>query len=1010
MLAALWLCLSVSISVCLIACGGGGGSSSSNSAPAVAPVAAGTLRVHYHRADQAYAGWGVYAWQGPQVLYLSWPSGDKYRFDQTDPYGEFVDIPLDPTQTQFRFLINQGTDPASAIKDGDCDRVENLAADVTTVGQEIWLTQGDCGVYDSAGAAAGLSLDSARALWIDANTLVWPGTRDAGGSYVLYAAPAGGMALGAGTVTGAGASFPLTPVTLTGAQLAAYPVLQNASAYALGTDAATVRDLLKGQLVIARISDSGQLTQATQLQIQGVLDDVYSAAALPQTLGVSLDGSARPTFKVWAPTARSVTLDVGGTSYAMTADSASGVWSFVGDPAWTHSAYYSYTVQVWSRTEGGALRSYTVTDPYALTLDADVSGGPPQQAMVTDLSSPAFKPAGWDAQPIPALGAPTDMVVYELHIRDFSANDPTVPAALQGKYEAFAQAGSAGTTHLQAMAQAGLTHVHLLPAFDFSSVNEGGCVMPSITSLGPVSQTPQAEVAAVADQDCYNWGYDPSHYAAPEGSYATDASDGTVRVRQFRDMVRALHGMGLGVVMDVVYNHTSGNFLDRIVPGYYYRLDGNGAIETSTCCQNTAPEFAMMAKLMRDSLVSWVTQYKIDGFRFDIMGHIPKAVMLAAQAQVNAAAGRSIYFYGEAWNFGEVANDRLFVQARQAHLGGTGIGSFSDRLRDAVRGGGPLDSGAQLVANQGFANGHCVDPNAQAAACDESALNLQQNWIRLSMAGNLADYPLNGVLGSQIDYNGQPAGYTQSPQEIINYVGSHDGQTLWDIGQYKQPVGTSSADRARSQVVALGTVLMGQGIPFMMAGDELLRSKAMDSNSYNSDDWFNRIDWSASTNYFDAFGLPPAAVNQSNWALMTPVLQNPLANPSAADIVATREAVKDLLRIRRDTTMLRLRGKADVLNCVQFPDAASQAPGLIVMQIGQGDGSCGDGKYKDLVVMLNAGPGANSFRIAALQGQAVSLHPVQAAGSDPVVKSSSFDVATGTFHVPARTVAVFVRN
>jgi pullulanase len=561
----------------------------------------------------------------------------------------------------------------------------------------------------------------------------------------------------------------------------------------------------------------------------------------------------------------------------------------------------------------------------------------------------------------------------------------------------------------------GLTHVHLLPVFDIASVNEAGCTTPVVTPAGATSTAQQATITAASGSDCFNWGYDPRHFSAPEGSYATDAADGRVRVLEFREMVASLHGAGLRVVMDVVYNHTSGNFLDRIVPGYYYRLSGEGVIERSTCCDNTAPEFAMMEKLMIDTLKTWATQYGVDGFRFDIMGHIPKSAMVRAQAEVDAAAGRPLYYYGEAWNFGEVENDRRFEQARQANLAGTGIGSFNDRLRDAMRGGGPFDSGDDILRNQGFASGLCYDLNASngAGACTSGQrgdLHNRQNMIRIGLAGNLRNSVLNGRAASAYDYGGQQAGYTSDPQEVINYAGVHDGETLYDIAQYKHPGGTSAADRARAQVVALATVLMGQGVPFIHAGDELLRSKAFDRDSYNSGDWFNRIDWTGGTNYLAEFGLPPAEKNEAAWPHITALMSNANVLPAPAQIAATRDAVRDFLALRRDTTMLRLRTGADVMRCVRFPDEAAQQDGLIVMKVGVGDTSCGDGKYRNLLVLINANKLAQTFSSAALANAGYVLHPLQAAGSDAVVRAASHDQAAGAFSVPARTVAVFVQN
>jgi len=858
-------------------------------------------------------------------------------------------------------------------------------------------------------SATTVDFGGATALWLDAKTLAWSGASTAN-SYKLYASAAGALIVKSdGSVSGADASFVLgAPAALSGAQTSRFPQLGGNIGLAVPGDAlAQIQGLLKEQLVLVEVNSAGQVTRATQPQLQGVLDDVYVASAKTQPLGVSFAADETPTFRLWAPTAQGVAVNVNGKAYAMTQDAASGIWAYQGQAVWTNSALYTYVVTVYSRVDGNRVKTYTVTDPYATTLNANVFGGAPQQAMVADLSSAALKPAGWDSSTLPPQRAPTDMVFYELHVRDFSDNDASVPPAHAGKFLAFTDLGSNGMKHLAQLAAAGVTHIHLLPVFDINSVNEGGCTTPVVANTDPVGAGPETIQAATKDSDCYNWGYDPHHFGAPAGTYSSNPADPTARVLEFRAMVQALHGLGLSVVMDVVYNHTSGNFLDQIVPGYYYRLDASGNITTTSCCQDTATEFGMMEKLMTDTLVSWSTQYMVDGYRFDTMQNIPLAAVERAQAAVAAAigAGRSNYWYGEGW-----MNSENFIQADQLNLAGSGIGSFNDRIRDALRGGGPFDSGASLVGNQGFIDGACYDPNVGSgcSASSQNALFGAQDLIRVSMAGGLQNFSLNGTLAKNIGYNGGPAGYTSSPQEVVNYAGAHDNQTLYDIAQYKHPLATSSADRARAQVVALGTVLMAQGVPFIHAGDELLRSKGFDQNSYNSGDWFNRIDWTGSTNYIGVMGLPPAADNNANWATMTPILKSPNIVPNATEIAATSAAVTDLLAVRKSSSMFRLRTAADVIACVSFPDASAQQPGLVVMRIGASGQSCGDNAFKNVVVAVNANKAAQSFSVTGLVGHALQLHPVQLAGSDALVKSSSYVTSAGTLTVPARTVAVFV--
>src|SRR6185437_1908533 len=394
--------------------------------------------------------------------------------------------------------------------------------------------------------------------------------------------------------------------------------------------------------------------------------------------------------------------------------------------------------------------------------------------------------------------------------RDFSISDPTVPSADRGTYEAFTDRSSNAMHYLTNLAKSGLTTVHLLPLADYATVNEDKSSWQSppcdLAAFGPDSDQQQACVKQTAATDGFNWGYDPLHWTVPEGSYATDPA-GAGRTREFRDMVSAINQAGLRMVMDVVYNHTTDagqngrNDLDRIVPGYYHRLDSSGVVQTSTCCPDTATEHLMMGNLLIDSVLTWATEYKVDGFRFDLMGHQPKALMEQLRQRLDQLTlhrdgvdGKSIYLYGEGWNFGEVADNALFVQATQANMAGTGIGTFNDRIRDAVRGGGPFDSDPRI---QGFASGEYTDPNGDpvnvSADAQRTALLHNMDLIQVGLTGNLRDYRFTdssgaSVTGSQVDYNGQPACYTTSPQEAINYVDAHDNETLFDALTYKLPV------------------------------------------------------------------------------------------------------------------------------------------------------------------------------------------------------------------------------
>jgi len=1026
------VCTSIVLAGAMSGCGGGDAQQGTATgtrllaeAPSasVAPVAPGSIRMHFHRVQNDTAQWGVYSWDGPQKPSSAWIT-DRFMFANTDGFGGYVDIPLAAGKSAIWFLVTDG----NGTKNCGADQHADLNADVATKGQEIWMLEGDCTVYGSPPALSYGNLGFASAHWLSATTLAWPGVPASGASYKLFYALNGGLAATPDASTGlAGAdgSLALAPAALPDATRQKYPHLAGATGLRLSdADAAKVAQLASGQFAIAQYDGAGKLVQVTSLQTAGMLDDVFATKAAQAQLGVSFNAQGVPTFRVWAPTAKSVALNVypdakasAASAYPMTRDAASGVWAYTApDAGWTNRAYYTYTVKVLSRWANNGVVTNTVTDPYSLSLNANST-----RSFVANLDSPALKPAGWDDQRIPKLDAPTDIALYELHIRDFSAQDTTVPAAHRGKYLAFTDLDANPMRHLKSLQKAGLSHVHLLPSFDFASVNETGCVTPAIPNAGPDWTDQQAAVAAVQDSDCFNWGYDPVHYNAPEGSYASDANDGAARVREFRAMVQGLHETGLRVTMDVVYNHTSQSqqgplsVLDRIVPTYYYRLGANGGILNDSCCADTAQENTMMGKLMIDSVSLWAKQYKVDSFRFDIMGFTPLDLLKRLQTGVNQAAGRDIYLYGEAWNFGNVANDARFVQARQANMAGTGIGSFNDRIRDAVRGGGCCDGGSALVSQQGFINGVWYDPNAQANQSRDDALRLA-DMVRVSLSGTLRDYRFTDRFGSlrsnaQIDYFGQQAGFAASPSEVINYVEAHDNQTLFDINAFRLPQSTSLSDRVRVQNLGAAIVLLSQGVPFIHAGQEILRSKSLDRDSYNAGDWFNRLDYSYASNNFGV-GLPMAGPNQDNWGIMAPILRNPLIKPDTRAILSAKAAFEDLLAIRKDSTLFRLRTAQDVIERLKFHNVGpDQVPGVIVMSIDGNDPANYPGaQYKGVVVVFNVDKAAKTIAVPALKGRKLQLHRIQMNGSDEVVKASAFSSASGSFSIPARTTAVFVQN
>ncbi len=907
-----------------------------------------------------------------------------------DSFGPSWVVPLAKLEGCINFIARNG------------DLANLTGADMKVVFSDhpdrtVAIVAGKSEVFDSRADAftAAFGVAGASAHLIDGNTLIWQGGKDK--PHVrLYYTESGTIKANAEGVF----DFPylsLTATSLTAEQQAKYPHLKDAAAFALpsGKD---LKPLLKGELVAIGTDADGILQGATLVQSAGALDALYAEEATKLAYGAIVEGG-NVTFRLWAPTAKSVKLALFDEQHkalgerTMTQDDASGSWSVQGGQELV-GKFYRYDIQVYHPLSR-KLESYQVTDPYSLSLAMNS-----EFSQVVDLDDPALKPEGWDSLKAPhSQQNPADITIYEAHVRDLTGNDESTKPEYRGKFLGLTDSDSVPVKHLQSLAQSGVSHLHLLPVFDIATVNEDPAKVANLqddfsklcqvnaevkdSKFGGYCGGGQTIEAVLADLqgadskespqvqelsgylrgvDSFNWGYDPYHYTAPEGSYATDA-EGSQRILEFREMVKAIkQNIGMNVVMDVVYNHTNEaglgpkSVLDKIVPWYYQRLNPEtGSVENSTCCSNTAPEHAMFAKLMDDSLVTWARDYKIDAFRFDLMGHHPKDQMvqaLAAVKQVNP----EMYFYGEGWNFGEVQDDKRFVQATQKHLAGTGIGSFSDRLRDAVRGGSPFDGGDTIRKTQGFGNGALVDANEMDGVELATALH-QSDLVRLGMAGNLKEFVLtdkDGMpkKGSDIDYNGQPAGYAQDPTEIQNYVDKHDNQTLFDNLIYKAPEG---ADLVRMQGVSLSTAMLGQGIPFTHAGVELLRSKSMERDSYDSGDWYNRVDYTLADNNFDK-GLPRKDKDGDNYPLIEQVLGKHV-KPSGADMATMVGFYQELAELRQSSRLLRLGSGAEVIKRVDFRNTGpDQVPGLIVMTVDDGvnAGADLDPAIEGLVVMINA--------------------------------------------------------
>ncbi len=995
-----------------------------------------TVRVHYQRFAGDYAAWGLHLWGGSGldtsrmggIAYGDWNNPTPFNvmpnYAPADASIVF-DIPVVDPKTQgggtsLEFIIH-GMPPNQNDKDGRANNIHVDYGGLTIVNQvgDIWLLEGDATVYTSPPDLRSVSSTDARAFWLTKQLVQWPRV-STDLPVKLYWSATGQIAVQKDApVTGADGFITLDAFDgqVPPAAAARFKWIGHGGVFTVrDADVAQLVKLHTNQLVLVQEDAGGNVQNATTAQVAGALDDLFSAAYAEGDLGAHVAGG-QTTFKVWAPTAQNVVVYLYADSQGKATriehlhkQGATGLWTLTA-PGDLSGTYYRYGVRVFVRGTG-VVRN-VVTDPYSLSLSAN--GG---RSMVVDLGGDRYKPTGWDAtQPPQTVGASPDMSIYELHIRDFSDNDPTVPEGHRGKYLAFTDGQSNGMRHLKALAAAGLTDVHLMPTFDISSVPEKDCTTPS-PSGAPDSDAQQALVAATASTDCFNWGYDPFHYTTPEGSYATSVKSGANRVVEFRRMVQALNQAGLRVGMDVVYNHTTASgendhsVLDQVVPGYYHRLDATGQVTHDSCCQDTATENRMMGKLMIDSVVSWARDYHVSSFRFDIMGMQPRDVMVELQATVNAAVGHPVQLIGEGWNFGVVANGARFVQADMLDMNGTGIGTFNPFIRDAVRGGGCCDSGLALY-NQGYVNGLWFDPNANGGGHSKGDLAWLGDILKASLAGSIRSYTLTTSWDAtltldQLNVGGLPAGYVTDPAEAVNYVENHDNLTIFDNNVYKLPVATSREDRARVQMLAASIDAFSQGVAYFHAGVDTLRSKSLDRNSYDSGDWFNRLDWSYQDDNFGV-GLPPYGSNGADWAITGPLLANAAIKPTSTEIGWTRDVFRDLLKIRHSSSLLHMHSADDIKARLKFYNTGSAQEATVLVGDLDGTGYAG-ARFKELTYFVNVDVQPHTLAIPQLAGKAFVLHPVQASpnAADKRAQQATYDATTGSFMVPARTAVVFV--
>lgn len=416
---------------------------------------------------------------------------------------------------------------------------------------------------------------------------------------------------------------------------------------------------------------------------------------------------------------------------------------------------------------------------------------------VIDMAS--TNPQGWETDRRPATKSPADLVVYEMHHRDFSI-DASSGLQHKGKFLALTEPGA--IAHLKEL---GVNAIHILPSFDYASVDESHLERPQ-----------------------YNWGYDPLNYNVPEGSYSTDPYTPAVRIREFKQMVQALHKAGIRVILDVVYNHTfdlKGSNFERTYPGYYYRYKADGTPSDGSGCGNeTASEQPLMRRFMIESVKYWINEYHIDGFRFDLMGIHDIETMRQIRAEVNKI-DPTIFIYGEGWSAGTCAypQEKLAMKANMKQL--PGIAAFSDEMRDALRGPFSDDSKGGFLA--------------RVPGTEES--------LKFGIVGGVA-HPQVDM--SKVNYSKEV--WANEPTQMVAYVSCHDDMCLTDRLRASIP-GISTDELVRLDLLAQTAVFTSQGVPFILSGEEMLRDKKGVHNSFNAPDSINHLDWNNLKKYPQVF-------------------------------------------------------------------------------------------------------------------------------------------------------------
>jgi len=604
--------------------------------------------------------------------------------------------------------------------------------------------------------------------------------------------------------------------------------------------------------------------------------------------------AGRSVFKLWAPTAEAVqmllyTEGEGGqpTRTQAMEYGGEGVWKAAFEEDLL-GQFYAFQVKI------NGEWSVEAPDPYAKAVG--VNG---ERGMVVDLKT--TNPKGWAQDRQPTLQHKTDAVIYELHVRDLSS-DPNSGIRHTGKFLGLTEGGTKSAegemTGLDHLKDLGVTHIHLLPAFDYKSIDE-----------------------RIANNPNYNWGYDPQNFNTPEGSYATDPYDGNVRIREFKQMVKTLHENGLRVVMDVVYNHTyqtEESLFEQLVPGYYFRQNPDGTFSNASGTGNeTASERPMVRKFIIESLKYWVQEYHIDGFRFDLMAIHDQETMNRISKELHQL-DPTILLYGEGWTAGDSPLPEAQRSLKQYISKIDRVAAFSNDIRDALK-------------------GHVFEHTQKGFI---SGLPGQEETVKFGIVASVNHPQIR--FDTTMRYSQEP--WAAEPHQCITYVEAHDNHTLWDRLLISAPE-ADEAQRVQMHKLASAIVLTSQGISFLHAGQEFLRTKNGDENSYKSPDSVNRLDWSRKAQYKDEYNY-----------------------------------VKGLIALRKNHPAFRMSKTEDIVSNLKFLKInQNNLVGYLLTDHANGD------KWRTIVVVFNGNRSEKSVTIPDGEWtQVVDGEQVNEAGIRPV--------------------------